>query len=115
MRLRLMGLSVCDGLSGKVHRASAGPRSIDAGQEPLCRCLSSCSQSTEAGMTTCKAKDTYGYLGTESMALREQVERLTAALEQAAKAEGAEAIKVAGDAARDVAACAATLVDDLVA
>jgi ElaB/YqjD/DUF883 family membrane-anchored ribosome-binding protein len=66
-------------------------------------------------MTTCKAKDTYGYLGTESMALREQVERLTAALEQAAKAEGAEAIKVAGDAARDVAACAATLMDDLVA
>jgi len=64
-------------------------------------------------MTTCKAKDTYGYLGTESMALREQVERLTAAIEQAAKAEGAEAMKVAGDAARDIADRAATLMDEL--
>ena len=64
-------------------------------------------------MTTCKVKDTYGYLGTESTALRDQVEKLTVAIEQAAKAEGAEAMKVAGDAARDVAARAATVVDEL--
>jgi ElaB/YqjD/DUF883 family membrane-anchored ribosome-binding protein len=66
-------------------------------------------------MTNCKAKDTYGYLGTESMALRDQVERLTAALEQAAKAGGGEAIKAAGDAARDIAARAAALVDEFAA
>jgi ElaB/YqjD/DUF883 family membrane-anchored ribosome-binding protein len=67
----------------------------------------------EAGMATRKAKDTYGYLGTESIALREQVERLTAAIEQAAKTEGAEAVKAAGEAAREVLARAATMVDEL--
>jgi ElaB/YqjD/DUF883 family membrane-anchored ribosome-binding protein len=64
-------------------------------------------------MATGKAKDTYGYLGTESMALREQIERLTAAIEKAAKAEGSDAVKAAGEAAREVAARAAMLVDEL--
>ena len=55
-------------------------------------------------MATCsKAKDTYGYLGTESAALREELERLAATIEQAAKSEGAEAIKAAAHAARRLA------------
>lgn len=64
-------------------------------------------------MAAGKAKDTYGYLGTESVALREEVERLKAAIEQAARAEGAEAVKVAGETAREVLARAAKLVDEL--
>ena len=40
-------------------------------------------------------KDTFGYLGTDPMALREQLEQLSAALQELAKAEGAEAIKAA--------------------
>ena len=40
-------------------------------------------------------KDTFGYLGTEPMALREQLEQLSAALQEMAKAEGAEAVKAA--------------------
>ncbi len=58
-------------------------------------------------------KDTFGYLGTESVAVREQLERLAAALEAMAKAEGAEAMKSAGDAARKVAGQAAAALDDL--
>lgn len=64
-------------------------------------------------MATGKAKDTYGYLGTETVALREQMERLTAALEKASKAEGTDAMKAASEAAREIAARAATLVDEL--
>ena len=33
-------------------------------------------------------KDTFGYLGTEPMALREQLEQLSTALQEMAKAEG---------------------------
>jgi ElaB/YqjD/DUF883 family membrane-anchored ribosome-binding protein len=47
------------------------------------------------------------------LALREQIERLTAAIERAAKAEGAEAVKAAGQAAREIAARAAMLMDEL--
>lgn len=49
----------------------------------------------------------------ETAALREQIEQLTAAIEKMAKAEGAEAVKAAGDAARDIANRAARLIDDL--
>jgi len=58
-------------------------------------------------------KDTFGYLGTESLALRAELERLTAALEAMAKAEGAEAVKAARDAARQMAGQAAKLADEL--
>ena len=51
--------------------------------------------------------------GHEPLALREQIERLTAAIERAAKAEGAEAVKAAGQAAREIAARAAMLMDEL--
>ena len=57
-------------------------------------------------------KDTFGYLGTESMALREQLNQLTAALEEVAKAEGAEAMKAASEAARRIAAQASQLADE---
>jgi ElaB/YqjD/DUF883 family membrane-anchored ribosome-binding protein len=67
----------------------------------------------EAGMTTCKTKDTYGYLGTESVALREELERLAAAIERVAKSEGAEAMKAAGETAREILARATTMVDGL--
>jgi len=63
-------------------------------------------------MTAHKAKDTYGYLGTESATLREQIEELTAAIERAAKAEGADAVKAAGEAAREIADRVAALVDE---
>jgi ElaB/YqjD/DUF883 family membrane-anchored ribosome-binding protein len=53
-------------------------------------------------MAKTKAKDVYGYLGTESLALREQIERLTAAIEEAAKTEGADAVKAAAEAAREI-------------
>ena len=55
-------------------------------------------------MTSCsKGKDTYGHLGTEPAALREELERLAAIIEQAAKGEGAEAVKAAAEAARRLA------------
>jgi ElaB/YqjD/DUF883 family membrane-anchored ribosome-binding protein len=53
-------------------------------------------------------KDTLGYLGTEPMAVRELLEQLAAALEDVAKAEGAEAVKTARETAR-------RLADDLAA
>ena len=64
-------------------------------------------------MAISKTKDSYGYLGTESVALREELERLKAVIEQAARAEGAEAVKAAGEAAREILARAAKLVDEL--
>ena len=57
-------------------------------------------------------KDRYGYLGTEPMALREQLNQLTAALEEVAKAEGAEAIKAASEAARRIAGQTSQLADE---
>lgn len=62
---------------------------------------------------TKSTKDTFGYLGTESMAVRKQLEQLAAALEEMAKAEGAEAIKTARESARRLAREAASLVDDV--
>ncbi len=59
------------------------------------------------------AKTTKGHLDVETAALREQVEQLTAAIEKMAKAEGADAVKAAGDAARQVAARAASIMDEL--
>ena len=64
-------------------------------------------------MTASKTKDAYGHLGTESVALREELERLAAAIERAAKSEGAEAMKAAGEAAREILARATTMVDAL--
>jgi ElaB/YqjD/DUF883 family membrane-anchored ribosome-binding protein len=48
-------------------------------------------------------KDTFGYLGTEPMKLREQVEQLAAAFEEMAKAEGSEAVRNARHAAQRIA------------
>src|SRR5260370_24452500 len=67
----------------------------------------------EAGMTARKTTDTNGSLGTESAALREELEQLAAAIERAAKSEGAEAMKAAGEAAREILARATTMVDAL--
>lgn len=50
-----------------------------------------------------RTKDTFGYLGTEPVALKEQLEQLATVLQDLAKAEGAEAIKAAGEAARRIA------------
>jgi ElaB/YqjD/DUF883 family membrane-anchored ribosome-binding protein len=67
----------------------------------------------EAEMAMSKAKTTNGHLGEETAALRQEVEQLTAAIEKMAKAEGADAVKAAGDAAREVAARAASIMDEL--
>lgn len=64
-------------------------------------------------MRACKVKDTCGYLGTEPGALREELERLIAAVERAAAAEGAEAMKAGSDAAREILSRATILVDGL--
>jgi ElaB/YqjD/DUF883 family membrane-anchored ribosome-binding protein len=69
----------------------------------------------EAGMTTAKPKDSDGHPDTEPTALREQIEQLTAAIERAAKAEGADAVKAASEAARDIAARVTALVDEFAA
>lgn len=58
-------------------------------------------------------KDTFGYLGTEPMALREQLAQLAAALEKMAKAEGAEAMKAASEAAKRLSDQAMAMIDDL--
>ena len=68
--------------------------------------------SMEAAMAKC-TKDTFGYLGTEPMALREQLDQLAAALERMAKAEGAEAMKAAGEAAKRLGDQATAMIDDL--
>ena len=60
-------------------------------------------------------KDTFGYLGTEPGVVRELLEQLAAALEEAAKAEGAEAIKTARETVRRLAGQAETLTGDLAA
>ena len=53
-------------------------------------------------MTT-KPTDIYGYLGTEGTALKAELERLAATIEQAAKGEGAEAMKAAAETSRRLA------------
>lgn len=58
-------------------------------------------------------KDTFGYLGTEPMALREQLDQLAAALHGLTKAEGAEAIRAASDAAQRIAERASAIIDKL--
>ena len=56
----------------------------------------------EAKMST-RTKDSFGYLGTEPMALKEQIDQLATTLQDLAKAEGVEAIKAASEAARHMA------------
>jgi len=58
-------------------------------------------------------KDTYGYLGTEPMKLREQLEQLVIALEEMAKTEGTDAMRSARDAARGIATHAAVMTEEL--
>jgi len=60
-----------------------------------------------------RTKDSHDSLGTESAALREELERLATAIERAAKSEGAEAMKAAGEAAREILARATTMVDGI--
>ena len=60
-----------------------------------------------------RTKDSHGTLGAESAALREELERLVASIEQAAKSEGAEAMKAAGETAREILDRATTMVDEL--
>ncbi|HZX88516.1 MAG TPA: hypothetical protein VFF19_33385 [Reyranella sp.] len=58
-------------------------------------------------------KDTFGYLGTEPVALREQLDQLSAALQDLAKAQGAEAIKAANEVARRIAERAGAIAEEL--
>lgn len=58
-------------------------------------------------------KDRYGYLGTEPMALREQLSELIGALEAMAKAEGAEATKAAAATVQRIAGKASQLADEV--
>lgn len=60
-----------------------------------------------------RVNDTYGYLGTEPMKLREQLEQLAAAFEEVAKTEGTDAMRGARDAARRIATHAAAMAEEL--
>lgn len=60
-----------------------------------------------------KAKGAYGDLGAEAVALREELDRLTAAIDEAAKAEGADAMKAVSQAAREIFDRASTLMERL--
>ena len=66
----------------------------------------------EAEVAMPTAKTTNGHLDAERAALRKQIEQLMAAIEKLAKAEGADAVKAAGDAVRQVAARAASIIDE---
>jgi ElaB/YqjD/DUF883 family membrane-anchored ribosome-binding protein len=66
-------------------------------------------QSGKEATMTKSAKDTSGY----PTALHEQLDQLSAALRDVAKAEGAEAIKAASDAARRIAERASAIADEL--
>jgi ElaB/YqjD/DUF883 family membrane-anchored ribosome-binding protein len=114
MRFKLMGRS-CAMIHSIGYRVRQDAMSLDACQESSRHLLPGWRQLEEGDMATAKPKDTYGYLGTETVALREQIERLNAALEKAAKAEGTDAMTAASEAAREIAARAATLVDELAA
>jgi ElaB/YqjD/DUF883 family membrane-anchored ribosome-binding protein len=59
------------------------------------------------------SKDTFGYLGTEPVALREELARLVAALDEMAKAEGTEAVKATAEAARRIAGRASELAEEV--
>jgi ElaB/YqjD/DUF883 family membrane-anchored ribosome-binding protein len=50
-----------------------------------------------------KPADIYGHLGSEGAALKSELERLAETIEQAAKGEGAEAMKAAAETARRLA------------
>jgi len=58
-------------------------------------------------------KDTFGYLGTEPTALREELDQLSVALGHLAKSEGAAAIDTASDAVRHIADRATSIANDL--
>jgi ElaB/YqjD/DUF883 family membrane-anchored ribosome-binding protein len=75
-------------------------------------CQDATAMAKEATMTKC-VKDTFGYLGTEPVALREQLEELSRVLQDLAKAEGAEAIKAASNAARRIAERAGAVAEEL--
>lgn len=62
-------------------------------------------------MTACSREDIYR--GTMSTALKDLLKEFATTLEQAAKAEGAEAAKAVGEKARDILSRANVLVDDL--
>lgn len=58
-------------------------------------------------------KDTFGYLGTEPVALKEQLDQLATVLQKLAKTEGAEAAKAASEAARRIAEQANAIAKEL--
>ena len=64
-------------------------------------------------MTTGKQTNTQDDPAVESPGLKEQLEKLNIAIENAAKLEGGEAVKAIGEAARDILARASGLVDEL--
>jgi ElaB/YqjD/DUF883 family membrane-anchored ribosome-binding protein len=67
----------------------------------------------EASMINGKQTGTHNDLGMELPGLKEQLEQLNAAIENATKLEGGEAVKAIGEAARDMLARASDLVDEL--
>ena len=64
-------------------------------------------------MTTGERTSTQGDLGKEPPGLKEQLEQLNIAIENAAKLEGGEAVKAIGEAARDILARASVVLDEL--
>jgi ElaB/YqjD/DUF883 family membrane-anchored ribosome-binding protein len=67
----------------------------------------------EKSMASSSPSDAYRDLCAESAALKEHIEQLAVAMEQAAKAEGAEALKAFSERVRDILSRATVLVDEL--
>jgi ElaB/YqjD/DUF883 family membrane-anchored ribosome-binding protein len=97
MRIRLIvGSSVRNTLVEQWNLALRQVKIAGAGHDMLVR-------QGRRPMSASKAKDTNGVFGSEDKTLRGELERLAATIEQAAKGEGAEALKAAAGAARRLA------------
>ena len=64
-------------------------------------------------MASSSPSDTSRYLSAEYAALKEHIEQLAVAMEQAAKTEGTEVLKALSERARDILSRATPLVDEL--
>jgi ElaB/YqjD/DUF883 family membrane-anchored ribosome-binding protein len=67
----------------------------------------------EQSMASCSREDIYRHLAIEFGVLKKQLEQLAVAMDQAARTEGAEAMKAVSEKAQDLLSRATLLVDEL--